>query len=67
MCVIHQKLPLGVNSTGCRSRDKMGIVVQQLIIRGSYADYRNCYTGVKNRRRIPYLVSMGYLLCVPGI
>ena len=25
------------------------------------------YTGVKNWRGIPYLVSMGYLLCGPGI
>lgn len=45
----------------------MEIVVQRLIIRGLYGDYRNCRTGVKNWRGIPYLVSMGYLLCVPGI
>ena len=53
MCVIHHKLPLGVNSTGCRSWDKMGIVVQQLIIRGLYGNYRNCYTGLKIGEEFP--------------
>ena len=42
----------------------MEIVVQRLVIRGLYGDYRNCRTGVKNWRGIPYQVSPWAIYCV---